>query len=86
MWAPGHVGSVVCGTQALSLRHASSVVVARRLTCPAACGILVPRPGSEPASPALEGGFFTTGPPGKSLISVFLMYNWLSGNKLTSEY
>ena len=23
-------------------------------------------PGIEPASPALEGGFFTTGPPGKS--------------------
>ena len=36
------------------------------LSCPAACGILVPRPGMEPASPALEGGFFTTGPPGKS--------------------
>ena len=62
-----HVGSVVRGTQALSLRHVSSTVVARGLSYPLACGILVPRPGMEPASPALEGGFFTTGPPGKSL-------------------
>ena len=36
------------------------------LTCPAACGILVPLPEIKPVSPALEGGFFTTGPPGKS--------------------
>ena len=64
--APGHVGSVVCGTQALSLSCVSSVVVAHGLSCPAACGVLVPWPGIEPASPALEGGFFTTGPPGKS--------------------
>ena len=40
--APGHVGSVVCGTQALLLRCASSVVVVHGLSCPAACGILVP--------------------------------------------
>ena len=33
--APGRLGSVVCGTQALSLRHASSVVVACQLSCPA---------------------------------------------------
>ena len=26
----------------------------------------LPGPGIEPASPALEGGFFITGPPGKS--------------------
>ena len=58
-WAPGHMGSVVCSMQALS-------VVACRLSCPAACGILVPRPRIEPMSPALEGRFFTTGPPGKS--------------------
>ena len=30
-------------------------------------GILVPRPGIKPTSPALEGGFLTLGPPGKSL-------------------
>ena len=28
----------------------------------------LPRPGIEPVSPALAGGFFTTGPPGKSYI------------------
>ena len=66
-WAPERVGSVVCGTWAVSLRHTSSVAVARELSCPAACGILVPRPGIQPASPALGGGFFTAGPPGKSL-------------------
>ena len=43
-----------------------SVVAAHALSCPAACGILVPRPGIEPAFPALEGGFLTPGPPGKS--------------------
>ena len=72
---------VSCGTQDLSLWHVgfslvwrtSSVVVAHGLSCHVACGILVPRPGIEPASPALEGGFFTTGPPGKSLVKLILM-------------
>ena len=49
----------------------SSVVVAYGLRCPATCGILVPQPGIKSASPALEGRFFTTGPPGKSLVSYF---------------
>ena len=31
-----------------------------------ACGILAPRPGIEPAPPALEGEVLTTGLPGKS--------------------
>ena len=31
-----------------------------------ACGIRVPRPGMEPAPPALEGEVLTTGSPGKS--------------------
>ena len=35
------------------------------LNCPAACGILVPWPGTEPTSRALEGGFLTSGLPGK---------------------
>ena len=34
---------------------------------PPAWGIIVPQPGMEPTSPALEGRFLTTGPPGKSL-------------------
>ena len=52
VWAPESVGSVV---------------VLRGLSCPAACGILVPRPGFEPPSPELEGRFLSTGPLGKSL-------------------
>ena len=40
-----------------------SVVVVLLLSCPAACGILVPQPGIESALP---GEFFTTGPQGKS--------------------
>ena len=42
-----------------------SKTVAHGFSCPEAYGILVPGPGVKPASPALEGGFLTTGPPGK---------------------
>ena len=48
-----------CGAQA-------SLVVACRLSCLVACGILVPQAGIELMSPALEGIFLTTEPPGKS--------------------
>ena len=64
--APERLGSIVCDTCALQLWPPCSAVAVHGLSCPAACGILVPRPGIEPASPALEGGFLTTGPPGKS--------------------
>ena len=40
--------------------------VLQRLSCPKGYGIFVPWLGMELASPALEGGFLTTGPPGKS--------------------
>ena len=43
-----------------------SLVVARGFSCSKACGVLVPQPGTEPASLALSGEFLTTGPPGKS--------------------
>ena len=51
------------------------LVAARRLlsSCGVPCGILVPRPGIEPTSPALEGGFLITGAPGKSLSSLFCL-------------
>ena len=51
----------------------SHLVVACGLSCSEAVlptrisGILVPWPGINPASPALEAGFLTTGPSGKSL-------------------
>ena len=48
-----------------------SVVVAHGLSCPAACGILVPPPEIEPMSPALEGRSSTIGPSGKSPICGF---------------
>ena len=45
-----------------------SVVAMLGLSCLAACGILVPWLGIEPTSPALHGGFLTTGTPEKSLL------------------
>ena len=38
-----------------------------------ACGILAPRPGVKPVSPALESKVLTTGPPGKSHMLSFLI-------------
>ena len=74
-WAPECVGSVAvwglssCGVWAPEC--VGSLVAAHRLSCPAARGILVPWPGIKPASPALEGRFLTTGPPGKSPVQLF---------------
>ena len=39
-----------------------SVVVVHKLSCPEACGNLVPGPEIEALSPALAGRFLTTGP------------------------
>ena len=49
------------------------LVKSRGLSCPMACGILVPRPGIKLMSPAMEGGFLTTGPSEKSLFLSFLL-------------
>ena len=46
--------------------HAGSVIGAHWLSCSTECEILVPRPGIEPTSLALQGRFLTTEPPGKS--------------------
>ena len=46
-------------------------ITVQRLGCPLACGILVPWSWIEPVSPALEGGFLTTQPPGTFLSSPF---------------
>ena len=54
-------------TWILWLWSLGSVVTLGRLSCFKACGILVPWPGIEPTSPALQSRFLTTGPPGKSL-------------------
>ena len=72
----------------LPLRHVGfSLVAVQGLNCPVTCGILVAQPGIEPVAPALEGGFLTTGPPGKSLLSRFLiciLYSMLGPRKQTS--
>ena len=60
MWDTDFSLAVVCG-----LQTAASVVIALKLSCSVACGILVPLPGIEPMFPALEGRFLTPGPPGK---------------------
>ena len=62
------VGSYVAAhrfSSCSSPEFAGSVVAVCGLRCSVACGILVPWPGIEPSSPALQGGFLT-GPPGKS--------------------
>ena len=48
-----------CGTWAPECL--GSVVVACGLNCYTVCGLLVPRLGIEPESPALQGGILTTG-------------------------
>ena len=57
--------------QILELLHVGSVV-ACRLSCSTACGISVPQPGIELKSPALQGGFLTTGPPGEFLLIFYI--------------
>ena len=43
------------------------------VSCSAACGILVPKPGIKPASPVFESGFLTTVLHGKSLPSILIV-------------
>ena len=52
--------------QSTGSRRTGSVLVELGLSCSTACGIF-PDQGSNPLSPALEGRFLTTAPPGKSL-------------------
>ena len=66
-WHAGFSRVVAPGLQSAWIlqlwREGFSLVVVHRLSCPMACGILVPQPGIESVSPALAGGFLTTGPP-----------------------
>ena len=54
----------------------ASLVAVLGLSGPGACGILASWPGLKPPSSALEGRFFTSGSPGKSLSPALLRYNW----------
>ena len=85
LWRMGSRARGLCSWRhAVSLIEVSKLlVVAVGLSCPSACGILVPRPGIEPESPALEGRFFTAEPPENSshvhFINLFILfiYFWL---------
>ena len=59
-----------CGMRALQLRHAG--LVALRYV-----GSQFPNQGSNPCPSALEGGFFTTGPPGKSQDIYFTLFYFI---------
>ena len=50
-----------------------SVVEVLGLCCSAAYEMVVPRPGTQHVSPALQGGFLTTGPSGSLWASVLAM-------------
>ena len=71
-WALGMWASVVaacglssCGSQVLECRLSSGGTQAYLL-----CGMWdLPRPGIEPMSLKMAGGFLTTAPPGKSPVS-----------------
>ena len=78
-----------CGTWLLLLlwvpEPPGSQAEAHRLSCPLPHGIRALPPGTEPPSPALEGGFSMTAPPGKApkilvFIPVFCyVYGWING-------
>ena len=67
-----------------SLPHTDSLVTVQGLlvvtrglsSCPVECGNFVPPPEIAPASPALLGGFLSTGSPGKSQASWFAERVW----------
>ena len=62
-----------CGMRDLWLWCVGFLIVVCRLSCLAANGVLLSWPGIEPGSPALQGGFLTTGLPGKSLVVTLLI-------------
>ena len=75
-------------------RAQAQLVTALGLGWPPACRILIPPPGISPASSALQGGFLTTGPPGKSHLFCYQgsisfkrlwLYVWISFQRLTLQ-
>ena len=79
-WSMDHIfKKILISLAALGLSYSTQDLVAPltlqlwqalRLSCSKACGILV-LPRIKPMSPALQGGFLTTGPPGKLLDHIF---------------
>ena len=70
--APGLLFVVASLVAEHRFQGSEASVAASGLSCTVACGVLVPRPGIEPVSPELAGGFSTTGPPGKSQEKFFI--------------
>ena len=64
------VGLSSCGSRALERRLSSGGARAQLFF--SMCDL--PRPGIEPTSPALAGGFLTTEPPGRA--SDLCIFNW----------
>ena len=65
---------VARGVWGLSLQpEGFSLVVMRKRSFAAACGILVPWLGIEPSCPALDNGFLSAGPPRNSPTSPFFL-------------
>ena len=71
-----------CG--AWALEHSGSLTAGHRLSCPEACGILVPQPGIQPTSPALQGRFLTSGPPVNSQ-EHFILTDIISNSKVSDS-
>ena len=59
-----------CGARAVG--HAGFSIVVGRFSCPVACGIFQDQ-GPKPCPPAWQGGFLTTGAPGKPSNRVILL-------------
>ena len=84
-WASHCSGFSCCRAQAW--RCMNTVAVACRLISPVACGILVPQPRIEPVSPALGGGFLTTGAAGKTPHTyIFFSFIFISWRLITLQY
>ena len=71
--SPECVSSIVVVHGLRSFQYMDSLVEACGLSYPETCGISIPQPGLEPESPALEGGFLTTGMRANSS-GFFLIY------------
>lgn len=72
-----------CGTW--SSEYMGSVVLAHGLSCPMACGVFALWPGIKLTSSALEGGFLTAVPPGKSFYRNLQTLNQLK-NKISAIF
>ena len=82
-WLPSVFTVVHFSCRAGALEYTGSVVAACGLSCPTACGILVPQPGVEPKSPVLPGRFLTTRLPEKPLMAISI--NGKKGKVLVTQ-